>query len=311
MQTTQRLAMCAVLIALAVWLPATAGAQQARLDAPQTPTLLAPGLVSTTQGEYSPTLDLRRGELYFMRRTPGAFDYTIYVSRFAEGRWLPPEVAPFSGTFRDAAPYLDPSGTQLFFDSRRPAEGFDDDSISLWRVRRDGDGWSAPELLRAPSENPPQPEKAGADEFGPAVDAAGTLHFYSFRAPYRGGRRYVATGDAYEAITLERGIADPSARTFVSYLYLSPDGRTAVMDGRAEGRRDGDLFFACRQPDGTWSPARPLPGVNTRAEEQGPWLTADGSLLLFSSTRSTGDPAATTANLYIVSTASLPVPCTD
>ncbi|MTB51775.1 hypothetical protein [Lewinella sp. W8] len=36
--------------------------------------LIAPGLVSTKMGEYSPTFDPARNELYFMRRTPGVFD---------------------------------------------------------------------------------------------------------------------------------------------------------------------------------------------------------------------------------------------
>ena len=301
------------LVALAVLLffSAETVEQDARLVASDTPVLLAPGVVSTTQGEYSPTLDHRRGELYFMRRTPGQFDYTIYVSRLEAGRWSAAEMAPFSGAFRDAAPYLDPSGHQLFYDSRRPAEGLDAGSINLWRVTRQGAGWSAPELLRAPSENPPPVDGVGADEFGPAVDGAGTLYFYSFRPPFRAGARYTARGEAYEAVTLERGLADPSAPTFVSYLYLSPDGRTALMGGRADGRRDGDLFYACRQPEGAWSEARPLPGVNTTAGEQGPWLTADGRLLLFSSTRPTGNPASASSNLYLMSTETLPVPCPE
>lgn len=277
-----------------------------RITASETPTLIAPGVVSTAMGEFNPALDLRRNELYFMRRTPGQFDYTLYVSRFEGARWSEPEVVSFSGQYRDDAPYLSPDGQQLFFDSRRPADGFDGTSISLWRVVRDSLGWSGPEFLRGPSVSAPETDKDGEDEFGPAVDATGTLHFYSFRRPFRGGARYIAQPEAYEEVELERTLPDPSAQTFVSYLYLSPDGRTAIMDGLASGRRDSDLYFSCRGASGTWSAPRPLPVVNTNASEGGGWLTADGSLLLFGSSR---NATRDSGNLYMVSTSSLPVPC--
>ena len=61
------------------------------------PTLIAPGLISTTAGEYSPTYDSDRDELYFMRRTPGQFDYRIYVSRLTPAGWTEPVIASFSG----------------------------------------------------------------------------------------------------------------------------------------------------------------------------------------------------------------------
>lgn len=294
--------------------PATADAKDARpqlasIVVPDTPTLIAPGIISTRMGEYSPTFDPGRNELYFMRRTPGKFDYTIYVSRFNGNQWSLPEVAPFSGQHRDAAPYLSPTGEQLFFDSRRPAVGLKEDSISLWRVRRKDSGWSSPELLREPSSNTQPISRAGADEFGPAVDVEGTLYFYSFRPPFRDGSRYIASADEHLEVAVEKNIPDPSSPTFVSYLYISPDGATAVMDGRSRFRNDGDIFFSCRQADGTWG--APLPLFDSEASEGGPFLTADGSMLLFSSPRETGDPRSDSANLYMMSTSALPVPCSD
>ena len=62
----------------------------ARANEP-TPRLISPGVVSTAQGEYSPTFDTTRRELVFMRRTPGQFDYTLYSTRVSEDGWSEPE----------------------------------------------------------------------------------------------------------------------------------------------------------------------------------------------------------------------------
>lgn len=269
------------------------------------PQLLAPGRLSTNDGEYSPTFDPQRGELVFMRRTPGRFDYTLHASRWEDGAWTEPRVLPFSGEDRDGAPCFSPDGTTLAFDSRRPAAGLEDDSINVWLSRRDGEGWTAPELVRAASENPPPTTKAGADEFGPVLDARGDLYFYSFRRPFRGGHHWVVRAEDPDRAEREEALPDPSAETFVSYLTLSADGRTAVLEGRAPGGRDTDLFLSERHEDGSWSAPRPLAAVNTTANEGTPYLTPDGRWLLFGSTRPTGRAEATSSNLWVISTRSL------
>jgi hypothetical protein len=272
------------------------------IDKPGTsgPALIAPGLISTQAGEYSPTYNQETRELYFMRRTPGKFDYTIMVTRqLADGSWTTSDTASFSGQYRDAAPYLSPDGQALYFDSRRPAPGIAQGSINLWSTKRGEDGvWQVPQLLRQASYNPPNESKAGRDEFGPAVDASGQLYFYSFHQPHRGGKRYRIAASDEGPLEIEERIPDPSAATFVSYLYISPDGKLAIMEGASSSGSNTDLFFSIRQPDGSWSPYKPLPLVNTRWGEGGPYLSPDGKLLFFTSDRPVGDAAAGNANLY-------------
>jgi hypothetical protein len=277
------------------------------------PELVAPGLVSTKQGEYSPSYHAGRSELYFMRRTPGRFDYTLYVARDENGTWSTPEVLPFSGLTRDDAPFIAPDGETLYFDSRRPAEGLRRGSINLWRVERQGDGWGDPEALRSASSEPDRADAAGADEFGPVVTSDGTLWFYSFRPPHREGRHYRAAPPDYETVVVDAELPDPSAPTFVGYLTLSPDGRTVVLEGRAGGRdrRDSDLYFACLDDQGRWGDVKPLAQLNTPWNEGGPALGTDGASLWFSSDRPSGDREAGDANLWRVDTQVLPVPCFD
>jgi Tol biopolymer transport system component len=271
--------------------------------------LLAAGSISTGMGEYSPTFDLVRNELYFMRRTPGVFDYTIYRSKLIEIGWTKPEVTPFSGTHRDAGPYLSPDGNTLYFDSRRPAKEVIGNSINLWHIRRNDAGWGKPELLVIPSSNQSDESEAGVDEFGPAVDSQGTLYFYSFRQPYRAGARYTSKSPGYDQLKLEQSMPDPSANTFVSYLYISGDGNLVIMEGEAKGKWNRDLYCSCKNTDGSWNEPLAISQLNTDANEGGPYLTSDGQYLLFTSNRPTNNTNAQNDNLYIVRAESILEEC--
>jgi hypothetical protein len=46
----------------------------------------------------------------------------IMVSHFRGGRWTKPEVASFSGRWRDIDPALSPDGRRLFFAPNRPVK---------------------------------------------------------------------------------------------------------------------------------------------------------------------------------------------
>ena len=65
-------------------------------------TLFAPGIISTGDYESHPTLTPDGREIYFLKMAPNFSRWTIFVSRYKNGRWSQPEVAPFSGQFQDA-----------------------------------------------------------------------------------------------------------------------------------------------------------------------------------------------------------------
>jgi Tol biopolymer transport system component len=259
-------------------------------------------VVSTDDGEYSPTFDPKRGELYFMRRTPGRFDYTIMVSQRNGTEWTEPVVAAFSGEHRDASPSLSPAGDALVFDSRRPNTPLEEGSIDLWRVDRVGAGWTEPRLLADASRNIPDETRDGRDEFGPLLTRDGDLYFYSFRTPDRGGRHYRVRADSPGLVEHADKLPDPSADTFVGYMTLAADGRLAVFEGRQRGGGGTDLFAARRDAQGDWSRAYPLDRINTPANEGTPYLTPDGELLLFASDRPTESRLAETSNLFSIAT---------
>ncbi len=272
------------------------------------PQLIAPGSISGELGEYSPTWDVGRQQLIFMRRTPGEFDYTLYQSSYRNGEFSEPAVLPFSGKYRDAGPSLSPDGQRLVFDSRRPDDRVAERSINIWITERIGDDWSEPRLVKGASLNASAEPVAGRDEFGPVLDAKGQLYFYSFRKPYRGGEHFLAVGPGFDDAVPASEFPDPSRRTFVSYFSLSSDTNTLVMEGASEPGGDTDLYYACREDSG-WTDAVALGSVNSESGDGGPYLSSDGKTLFFVSDRSTDDPSAGDANIYAVSTDGLPIPC--
>lgn len=270
------------------------------------PELLAPGVVSSTDGEYSPTFDPATNELVFMRRTPGRMDYTLYASRKGPTGWSQPEVLPFSGRDRDAGPSFSPDGRTLLFDSRRAHPRLTGNAIELWKVARSDDGWGEPEPLVEESLNPEGEPVPQRDEFGPIMTADGAILWYSFRRPIRGGAFYRSPADG--PVERVEGLPDPSRPTFVAYFTLSADQKTAVIEGRGARGSGPDLYYACRGADG-WTTARPLPGVNTAFGEGGPFLSPEGDTLFFVSDRPVETNASADSNIYMVSTRSLPIPC--
>ncbi len=267
--------------------------------------ILEVGSISTNMGEYSPFFDINYNELYFMRRTPGKFNYTIYQSKLTETGWSVPKVESFSGKYRDAAPYISPDGMMMLFDSKRPSRKLAANSINIWYSKRVENQWTTPKLLEVASINSKDKSPEGLDEYGPAIDQKGIIYFYSFRNPYRGGMHYKTNGPNYNKLEINRDLPDPSYKTFVSYSYISPNGRFALLEGRAQQGSSTDIYYSCKNESGQWYEAIPLSKINSIYGDGVPSLTADGKFLLFASNRPSKNKKASNANLYIVETKEL------
>jgi hypothetical protein len=73
-------------------------------------TLVAPGVISTGDYESHPTFTPDGREMYFLKMAPNFARWSIFVSRCEDGSWSQPEVAPFSGQYQDAHPYITADG---------------------------------------------------------------------------------------------------------------------------------------------------------------------------------------------------------
>lgn len=266
--------------------------------------LVGEGVLSTAANEYNPSLSPDGRTLVFARSEPDFRSPRILFSRLRGGRWSAPEPAPFAAAGHgDSDPTFAPDGRTLYFVSDRPAPGRDSarTDLDLWRVRRQGDGWGAPEHLGAAVNSP-------AQELGPEW-RDGWLYFGSSR----GGRarmldlfRARETGGGFGAAEAMEAWSSPASEGDPEF---SPDGATVLFwSDRPGGRGGGDLYVSRRAGE-AWSAPEPAAGLNSPAFDFTPDFSRNGRWLYFASTRN--DAAAPSAvgngqsNLYRVPASSV------
>lgn len=179
----------------------TMAAQAGAAVSGNSPRLFGEGVISGPADDRAPAFSPDGDTVYFGRGN--ASRCSILVSHRKDGRWTAPEIAPFSGQWRDLEPAMAPDGSYLVFASNRPSDagakpldGHYGGKVAaakggnLWRVDRAGDGWSEPRRL---------PDRINSSDavFSPSVTAQGTLyfmrpdgdggHFHVFRAAFRDG----------------------------------------------------------------------------------------------------------------------------
>lgn len=99
-------------------------ASQAAMSSPKEPRLFGSGTVSSGDNEFGPAFTPDGQTLFFCRTAPGRTNFqAILVSRRVNGAWSEPDVAPFSGEWKDLDPSISPDGKVLVFASNRPVGG--------------------------------------------------------------------------------------------------------------------------------------------------------------------------------------------
>lgn len=249
------------------------------------PRIFAPGLVSTGLYERDVAMMPDGRELYFSVVLGNHDRSAIMATRQgADGRWSEPEVASFSGRYRDLEPAITADGSRLYFASRRPLEegGAARDDLDIWYVERDGDRWGSP-------RNPGMPVNSGDSEFFPSLTRDGTLYFTRqferitsaiLRAP-------AVDGGFGNPERLGEGVNGGSTQFngFVardeSYLIFGIVGRDDTIGGV-------DYYISFRNDDGSWrGPYNLGPQINTQSHlEYSPYVSPDGEYFFFMATRS-------------------------
>lgn len=247
------------------------------IDSAAQPQVFAPGIVSSSYDEWATSFTPDGKTVYFSR---GGVFWTVCSAKNSNGSWERPQVANFSGTWRDTDPFVSPDGNRLFFVSDRPVEGMPADKpnkqFHLWYVDRgQGDHWGLPHHVEG------RVNLDSSSNFGPSVSARGTLFWCSRdREGNNGMQGYYAVwlGDHYD--TPKRIVID-SAQS-VQDPYISPDEHFLVfLNGT-------DLYVTIRTGDG-WGPAQRLAAqVNNGDFNSSPYVSRDGKTLYYSSGRIKG-----------------------
>jgi hypothetical protein len=266
-------------------LAAILGACLAPAAPPAAPELVGEGVVSTGDFETHPAFTPDGRTLYFVKSTPAFTDWKIYVTERTASGWSAPQFAPFSGTHRDADPYVTSDGKRLYFISDRPVDGKPKEDMDIWVMERAADGaWGPPKNLGAPVNS-------GGSEWLPRPAANGTLYFGSDRA---GG---LGKTDLYRARNAGGTFAEPenlgpvvnsAADEYEPCIAADESFLVFMAAGRPDDTGGGDLYISYKK-DGGWTPPKNLGAkINGRAMQIAPYLSLDGKSFYFASVRRPG-----------------------
>lgn len=246
------------------------------------PKLFLPGLISTNLNERDMTISADGNEMYYtLLSNQNIFSTILYRKKLSSGNWSPPEVASFSGRYRDLEPSLSPDGSKLFFSSDRPAPGKEGNDYDIWVVEKLNGKWSDPKNLGAPVNTE-------ANEFYPSFTLNGNLYF---TAAYDKGIgkedifvSHWANGSFSESIALDSAV---NSATWEFNAYVSPDESFILFTsyGRKDDMGGGDLYISIKGQSDTWQPARNLKEVNSSKLDYCPFVSADKKTLFLTSQR--------------------------
>lgn len=251
-----------------------------------TPTVFAPGIISTEHHEHSaPTFSPDGHEVYWSVFLNGSTPQVILSMKEVHGRWSKPALAEFSGTFSDGGPSIAPDGKRLFFDSNRPV-GTGDTARSdpdIWMMEKSSGRWGEPTRIGTNVNSP-------SLEGSPSVSANGNLFFLSDRNDTFGEHDIYYTqldhGRYGRPVNLGSTI---NSKDYEDYPFIAEDERYLLFcgSGREDGLGLGDLYISFKQPDGEWGePINLGDDINSRFDDRFPMVSPDNKYLFFVSDRS-------------------------
>ncbi len=222
------------------------------------PEVFAPGIVNTTDNEYSITFTPDGREIYFSRGGTGTL-----VCRWTEAGWTAPEVVHLideEHVTEEAS--VAPDGRTIFFCGRESMQG----ERVIYRAERAGTGWGTPVKLFT--------------GMYPTATRDGVLYYTEITGRPDYGvlvRRPPVAGGYGPPETLAGKMNSEAAD---AHPFITPDESLLLFDTY---RQPGAGIYACyRRTDGSWSDIVPLgerlgiPPVGQCA------LTPDGKYLFFS-----------------------------
>ncbi len=242
------------------------------------PELFAPAIVSTGIHEHSAANFSPDGdELFYV--ASGPVGHTLLRMWREDGLWRGPEVAPFSGHYRDDCPSFTRNGTRLYFTSRRPRHGGRDpeERWGIWYVDRTDRGWGEPVLEEALTE---------LRALTPSYARSGNVYFALGWDPATGAESNVdifmvepLPGGGYsEPRSLGPNVNGPG---FEAWHFIHPDETYLIFT--SYGRRTGEgLYVSFRETSGEWGPARWMgQAINQGLQTRMARLSPDGRYLFF------------------------------
>lgn len=274
-----------------IWLTNTAMGQMIYPDKSipsNIPKLFGKGVLSDGLSNRDFTISPAGDEIFFTLQQPRFLSSTILRMQKINGKWGKPQVAPFSGKYRDLEAFFTPDGKSIYFSSDRPVNGTTPKKdFDIWKINRFPNGkWGTPMHL----DTMVNTEK---DEFYPSVAKNGDLYF-TVEAAYGKGKEDIVmcspVKDGYsKPVSLSEAVNTPN---YEFNPFIDPDEQFIMFTsfGRKDDLGGGDIYISHKDNYGKWLPAKHLPApINSTGIDYCPYVTRDKKYLIFTSNRANAE----------------------
>lgn len=255
-----------------------------------TPVVFAPGFISDGFDNRDMAISPKGDELFFTIQHR-ALSVIMHSKRTGDA-WSKPQVANFSGRFKDLEATFSGDGNKVFFSSARPVSdtGTQAKDYDIWYVERKGAGWSTPHHLSTLINT-------AKDEFYPSLSRKGNLYFTRDNGKTK--------EDILVAEWKNNQYAEPIAlpgevnsEGFDFNAFVDPDEQFIIFSSykRADDNGGGDLYIS-EKKEGRWHAAKNLGAIiNSTSLDYCPFVSFDKKYFFFTTKKMTIKPTTVKMN---------------
>jgi hypothetical protein len=244
--------------------------------------IFAPGIVTTGLPTRDIAITPDGKEIYFTVHGSTYLFSTILCTKYTDGKWTRPEVAPFAANskFNYTEPCISPDGKKMFFVSNRFKTDLNGSkqSYDIWEMNRTGNEWSEPQNIGSPVNS-------DADEYFPSVTIDGTIYFTR-----EGSDRSNAI---YRSKIIDGKFSDPEklpaqVNSGVDRFnaFIAPDESYIIVSvfKAKDGKGATDYYIVYRNLNDSWEePINLGDKINSAFNEYSPYVSRDGKFFFFMS----------------------------
>lgn len=199
----------------------------------------------------------------------------MYYKKIENGVWSAFKKPSFASPSNDNSPVFSKDGNSLYFISDRSG------SIRLYKVNREGDSWSTPQLVNIDYSKMP-----GGMMWGFTFTEDMTMYFgVSGSTGYEIAKAKIS-GDSYSLFEVLPSEINTSKKE--GGACLGPDEKYIIFESaRPGGYNYHDLYISFKDSKGNWLPSQNLGNrINGTNEDAMAGISPDGKYLFFNSAKS-------------------------